>query len=51
MINVKVHWTHKAKIRKLYKEGYTHEELAIMYGVGWDLIKNVTRGIKLGERI
>jgi len=49
--NIKVHFTHKARIRKLYAGGYSDEELAIMYKTTWSTIKNVTRGVQRPERI
>jgi len=51
MNNIKIHWTHKAKIRKFYHDGYSHDELAIMYKTTWHTIKNITRGIIPLERI
>lgn len=48
---VKVHWTHKHRIKKLYKEGYSHEELANMYNLPYWYIKGLTRGLKQAERV
>ena len=48
---VKVHWTHRLRIKKLYKEGYSHEELAKMYKLPYWYIKGLTRGLKQVERV
>lgn len=48
---VKVHWTHRLRIKKLYKEGYTHEELSIMYKLPFWYIKGLTRGLEQAERV
>lgn len=48
---VKVHWTHRLRIKKLYKEGYTEEELAQMYKLPVWYIKGLTIRLKKPERI
>ena len=49
--NIKMHFTHKWRISKLFKEGFSDEELAIMYHVPWSEIKRITRGLEQVERI
>ena len=51
MNTTKVHFTHRIRIKTLYKEGYTIDELAIMYKTNHHTITNVTRGIIPLERI
>lgn len=48
---MRIHWTHSIKIKKLYKEGFTHEELAIMYKTTIYRIKNLTQGLEQAERV
>lgn len=48
---VKIHWTHRLRIKKLYKEGYTEEELAKMYKLPVWYIKGLTIRLKKPERI
>lgn len=48
---VKVHWTHKLKIRNLFKQGFTDTELAIMYKTHWSVIQRITYNVKQQERI
>ena len=40
---VAFHWTHKARIQHLYKEGFTIDELAIMYHTTYYRIKNLVQ--------
>ena len=49
--HLKIHWTHKMRIKKLYKEGYVEEELAQMYKVPIWYVKGVTRALRKPERI
>lgn len=49
--NVKVHWTHLIRIKNLYKEGYTEEELSIAYKLPIWYIKGLTIRIKKPVRI
>lgn len=49
--NLNIHFTHKARIRKLYKDGFTDEELADMYHIPWTEIKRITHNIKQPERL
>ena len=44
--HIKIHFTHKWAIQRLYKDGFTDEELAIMYKIPWPEIKRITRGLK-----
>lgn len=48
---VKVNWTHKLRIKKLYKERFSHEELAKMYKLPVWYIKVLTRNVKQDERV
>ncbi len=48
---VKIHFTHKRRIKKLYKEGYNREELSLMYNLPYEYIKCLTRGLKQADRI
>lgn len=45
-----VHHTHKKRIQKLFAEGFTHEELSIMYKLHWSEIKRITYSVKQPER-
>jgi len=49
--DVKLHFTHTLKIKKLYKEGYTIPELALMYRVPEYVINKYTQGLKQVERV
>ena len=51
MTQIKLHWTYKVKIKKLYKDGFTTEELALMYKVNHYVISSITRLIERPERI
>lgn len=51
MYKFKFHFTHKLKIRKLYKDGFCEDELAIMYKVNWSDIKRIVTGLQKPERI
>lgn len=49
---MRIHFTHKNRIKQLYKEGYTIEELIIMYNpIAYKQLKNLTRGIKQEDRV
>jgi len=48
---IEVHWTHKAKMAKFYREGFTREELSIMYKLPYWYIKELTKMITQVERI
>jgi hypothetical protein len=48
---VKIHWTHKARIKTLYKDGFSIEELALMYRLPYWYIKGLSRGVKRMERV
>lgn len=43
---IKIHWTHKVRIQRLYQEGFTDEEIAIMYHLPWSAIKRITYHLK-----
>jgi len=46
-----IHFTHKIRIKSLFKQGFSDEELAIMYKVPWHTIKKIIRGLPKPERI
>lgn len=46
LTNIKIHFTHKLAIKRLYKDGFSNEELAIMYKIHWSEIKRITYGLK-----
>lgn len=48
---VTIHYSHKKRIKSLYQEGFSIEELAIMYRLPWWYIKSLSRGVKRMERI
>jgi len=48
---IKVHFTHKWRIKQLFSDGFTIDELIIMYRAPMDVIKNITQGITPKERI
>lgn len=48
---VKVNWTHKIRIKQLYKDGFTHEELSIAYNLPIWYIESLTVALKRPERI
>lgn len=48
---VKVHWTHKLRIKKLYLDGFTHEELAKMYKLPLWYVKGLTWLLRKPDRI
>lgn len=41
----------KQAVRKLYREGFTNQELAIMFKKSVYKVASITRGIKRPERI
>lgn len=45
MVEKVIHWTHRRRIKKLYLEGFTREELAIMYKLPPSIITSITRGL------
>ena len=49
--DVKLHFTHTIKIKKLYKEGFTTLELALMYRVPEYVINKYTQGLKQVESV
>lgn len=48
---VTIHWTHKKRIKELYKDGFSIEELSIGYKLPYWYIKSLTRGVERMERI
>lgn len=49
---IKLHFTHKRRIKSLWIEGYTIEEIAIMYkNLPLDQLNKLIRGIKQQERV
>ena len=48
---IKVHYTHVARIRRLYKEGYCTNELAHMYKVPEHVITRYTQALIKPERV
>ena len=52
MINkIKIHHTHKQRIRSLFRDGFSEEELAIMYKVQWPSIKEIIKGLQKPEQV
>jgi len=49
--NVKVHHTHKQRIRSLAREGYSEVELAEMYKAPLHVIRNIIKNTIKPERI
>jgi len=49
--HLKLHWSHKLKLKRFFLEGYTNEELAIMYKVPQHVVVRVTRLLSKPERI
>ena len=43
---VKIHHSHKKRIKELYKEGLSIEELVIAYKLPYWYIKSLTRGLE-----
>jgi len=48
---IKIHFTHKQRIRSLFREGFCLEELALMYKTQYATVKEIVRGITPPERI
>ena len=51
LTNIKLHWTHKATIKKLYLDGYTDLEISIMYKLPLSEVKRLTSHLEKPERI
>lgn len=51
MNNIKIHWTHKFRIKRLFVDGFSEHELSIMYNLPFSYIKGLTRGLKQNERV
>lgn len=54
MINprkVKIHWTHKLRIKKLYLEGFHEEELSQMYKLPLWYINGLVVRLRKPERV
>lgn len=48
---MKTHWTHRLRIRKLFTDGFTIEELTIMYNISVGRVNNIVQGLKKPERL
>lgn len=49
--NIKLHIDYKKRIKDLYRDGFTVEELGLMYGIPWAEVKRITQGITQTERV
>jgi hypothetical protein len=50
-LRVKVHFTHKWRIKQLFKEGFSVEELSLAYKVPTWYVESLTQALKRPERI
>lgn len=50
---IKLHWTRKREMKRLYSEGFTTDELYLYYKgiVPTEQLRAVVRGVKRRERI
>jgi preprotein translocase subunit SecE len=48
---VKIHHTHKQRMRSLFRQGFSEEEISRMYKIEWPSVKEIVKGIEKPERI
>lgn len=53
MSNLKIHYTHKKRIKDLFRERYSLQEIFIMYNklIPYARLRTIVRGVKRQDRI
>ena len=47
----KIHWTHKRDMRNFYQQGFSVDEISIMYNLAEFRVRQIVRGLTRPERI